>query len=116
VVSGREIAVLRGHTASVTTLAFSRTGGVLATGGNDEAVQVRDTATWSPPAELTGHTAAVNAVAFGDDRGHPAHGSRTASVHHTSQSAHGQSDCGTPWLSKSDTSSIHLGSSVEHLT
>lgn len=63
--SAKAIATLDGHTAGVTTAAWSRDGKQLATGSGDKTVRVWD-AIGKAVKTLTGHTGTVNVVAWGD--------------------------------------------------
>ena len=65
--SGKERAVLTGHSGEVRTLAVAPDGSWLATGSTDETVGIWDVATWQERAALTGHTGLVPAVAVAPD-------------------------------------------------
>ena len=62
----RPRAHLRGHTAHVRTVAFSRDG-VLASGGDDRTVRLWNVETGEPPRILSGHPAGVWVVKFSPD-------------------------------------------------
>jgi len=61
--------VLRGHTAPVTTVQFSRDGAVIAAGSDDQQVLVWDVATGSQQDRLRGHSGSVRGLAFSPDDG-----------------------------------------------
>ena len=67
--TGREVAVLRGHTVSPGVLAFSPDGSRLASGSPypDNSVRLWDAATGRPIAALHGHTNTIRSVAFSPD-------------------------------------------------
>ncbi|KAG1654153.1 hypothetical protein FOA52_002590 [Chlamydomonas sp. UWO 241] len=67
VATGKERAVLTGHSESVRTLAFSPDGKTLATGSDDETARLWDVATGKERAVLTGHSRGVTALAFSPD-------------------------------------------------
>ena len=72
--SGDRVAVLPGHTASVTDMAFGPDGSRLAVAGEDGTVGVWDTDTGELVVALPGHVGVVGSVAFSPD------GSQLASV------------------------------------
>jgi WD40 repeat protein len=65
--SGKELAVLHGHTDEIECVAFSADGKRLATGSKDMTAKVWDLAQAKDVQTLKGHTAAVLAVAFNKD-------------------------------------------------
>ncbi|KAG1665978.1 hypothetical protein FOA52_003203 [Chlamydomonas sp. UWO 241] len=67
VATGKERAVLTGHSGSVTTLAFSPDGKTLATGSRDDTARLWDVATGKERAVLTGHSHGVTTLAFSPD-------------------------------------------------
>lgn len=58
---------LTGHTAPVRSVEFSPDGSLLASGGDDQTVIIRDAVTGQQLRTLTGHTATVNDIAFSPD-------------------------------------------------
>ncbi|HEU0213202.1 MAG TPA: BTAD domain-containing putative transcriptional regulator [Jiangellaceae bacterium] len=60
-------ALLRGHTAPVTTVQFSHDGALLASGSDDRQVLVWDVATGSQQDQLRGHSGPVWGLAFSPD-------------------------------------------------
>lgn len=56
---------LKGHMAQVRVACFSRDGSLLATGGDDRAICIWDTATWKCRAKLSGSQEKLSALAFG---------------------------------------------------
>jgi WD40 repeat protein/tRNA A-37 threonylcarbamoyl transferase component Bud32 len=65
--SGRAVASLRGHSSSLTAVAFSRDGTRLITASADATARLWDTATWTEVAVLKGHKYSVNDACFSPD-------------------------------------------------
>jgi WD40 repeat protein len=63
----QEIARLQGHAGSVTAVAFSPDGTLIATASTDRTARTWDTATGQHRTTLTGHNSRVTAVAFSPD-------------------------------------------------
>ena len=66
---------LAGHTARVSSVAFSPDGTTLASGSDDDTIKLWDVATGTLKATLEGHTESVNSVAFSPDSSTLASGS-----------------------------------------
>jgi len=60
-------ASLSGHSASVSWVAFSRHGNILASGSKDKTIKLWDTNSYKELATLTGHSADVSVVRFSRD-------------------------------------------------
>lgn len=65
-VSGKEVAILKGHAAEIKSASFSIDGARIATGSSDGTVRIwqQDGQTWNQIAELAGHRGSVWAVLF----------------------------------------------------
>jgi WD40 repeat protein len=63
----KNTAVLKGHTNSVHSVAFSPDGKTLASGSLDETIKLWDVADGKEKATLQGHSQCVNSVAFSPD-------------------------------------------------
>ncbi len=63
----KELDLLIGHTRSVTTIAFSPDGKLLASGGRDETIRLWDTVTGEQKKQLIGHKWAISSLAFSPD-------------------------------------------------
>jgi WD40 repeat protein len=74
--SGKEARALKGHTSTVSSVAFSPDGKRIVTGSNDSSIKIWDAATGETIRSLKGHTSAVLCVAFSKD------GTRIASGSH----------------------------------
>jgi WD40 repeat protein len=65
--SGRVQATLPGHETSVSDVAFSPNGKLLASGGKDAKIKIWDGTTWEEAGTLTGHDKGVSCLAFTPD-------------------------------------------------
>jgi WD40 repeat protein len=77
----REVAVLKGHTGSVHSVAFDGSGKYLASGCGDSTVRLWDVSTKREVAVLKGHTGSVHSVAFDGSGKYLASGSGTREFH-----------------------------------
>ncbi len=66
-VPSREVAVLKGDRDRVFSVAYSRDGKMLASGGDDQTVKLWDTTTWRQIASLEGHAGGLLSVKFSPD-------------------------------------------------
>ena len=64
ITTGKELATLKGHTDTVSSVAFDLYGKTLATGSGDRTVKLWDITTGKELATLKGHTDVVSSVAF----------------------------------------------------
>jgi WD40 repeat protein len=78
--SWREVATLRGHGDSVTSVSFSPDGQFLASGSWDETVKVWEVGSWREVATLRGHGGYVYSVSFSPDGKFLASGSYDTTV------------------------------------
>jgi len=65
--TGAKLATLKGHTAGGNTIAWSRDGHFLATGGSDKTVRVWDGVSGKPLHTFTKHTAPIHAIGWSAD-------------------------------------------------
>ena len=65
--TGKELALLTGHTGRINSIAFSPDGRTLASGSSDNTVCLWNASTRTETGRLEGHTAAVNSVSFSPD-------------------------------------------------
>lgn len=65
--TGAELALLTGHTDSITTIAYSPDGKTIATGSLDRTVRLWDAKTYKLHARLEGHLGNTNVLAFSPD-------------------------------------------------
>lgn len=78
--SGKEIAILTGHSESVISVAFSPNGGCLASGSLDNTVKIWDVTTGKEITTLVGHSEGVTSIAFSPDGNRLASGSADNTV------------------------------------
>ena len=74
--TGKELALLTGHTSYVNSVSFSPDGNTLASGGRDSTIRLWDVSTGRHLQTLTGHTSYVNSVSFSPDGNTLASGGR----------------------------------------
>src|SRR6267378_3231213 len=65
--TGAKVKVLKGHTDSVNSVAFSSDGTQIVSGSSDQSVRVWDVSTRAEVKLLMGHTGNVKSVAFSSD-------------------------------------------------
>jgi len=76
----KEIALLTGHSADVTSVAFSPDGQTIASGGDDNTLKLWSVAQRREIASLTGHSSYVTSVAFSSDGQTLASGSEDGTI------------------------------------
>ena len=69
--TGTNMAILRGHTSAIHSVAFSPDGSTLVSGAQDNTVKMWDVETERNIATLEGHISFVWSVAFSPDGGNP---------------------------------------------
>ena len=65
--TGKELALLTGHTGRINSIAFSPNGHTLASGSSDNTVLLWNVAMWTEIGRLEGHTGRVNSASFSPD-------------------------------------------------
>ena len=63
----QEVALLTGHTDSVSSVAFSPDGNTLASGSHDKTIRLWEVVTGEHKGALTGHTEGIWSIAFSPD-------------------------------------------------
>ena len=74
--TGKELALLTGHTSKVLSVSFSPDGNTIASGSWDSTIRLWDVSTGRHLRTLTGHTSYVNSVSFSPDGNTLASGGR----------------------------------------
>ncbi|HVF87793.1 MAG TPA: caspase family protein [Pyrinomonadaceae bacterium] len=65
--AGRELQVFNGHTNSISALAFSPDGKLLATGSDDSDIRLWDVTSGRQLSRLAGHTLGISSLSFSED-------------------------------------------------